>query len=451
MSEKNFKILLIVFLVTGSLYFVFIGLTSGKDFLIPIVTAVILAMVMAPVSAKFREWGVKKVWAVFFSDLVVVAFIAFMIFLFADQANQVADNWSQIENRIKPKVEQAQNYFRSKLSIASSVGGEQQYNNNQQQEQQPNQNQDHTGEQQQQNNQQEQLPRNRNHNQKNQSDQQLNQQKHSQQQQSYIPEDSQQAGKNNQNGSFFSFSPQSIKSKFTDFVKNIFSILSKLLLVLIYIFFFLYYSKKFRDTLIGMVKEEKREKANKILDKITKTAQQYLFGRFILIFILAVLYAIGWSILGLKYALFISVIAAVFSLIPYIGNLVGLVLAISMSFLTGDNGGGAGQIIAIVAIFSVVQFIESYILEPFVVGHEVDVNPVVIIVGVVLGGIVWGIMGMVLSIPILGIIKVVFDNIASLRPLGYALDERGVSSGGGKQDKIKKWFKKKAKQAGIIE
>ncbi len=72
-----------------------------------------------------------------------------------------------------------------------------------------------------------------------------------------------------------------------------------------------------------------------------------------------------------------------------------------------------------------------------------------VIVGVVLGGIVWGVMGMILAIPLLGILKVVFDNIESLRPLGYALDERDISSGGGKQEKVKKWVIDKAKKAGL--
>src|SRR5690606_10976306 len=107
---------------------------------------------------------------------------------------------------------------------------------------------------------------------------------------------------------------------------------------------------------------------------------------------------------GLKHALFISLIAALFSLIPYVGNIIGLVLAIAMSFL---SQGDTGQIIGILIVFSIAQFVESYFLEPFIVGAEVDLNPVIVIVGVVLGGIVWGVMGMILAIPLLGICKVV--------------------------------------------
>ncbi len=60
MNGKSFKILLSVFLITGSLYFIFIGLTHGKSFLVPLFTAIILAMVMAPVAVKFQTWGISK-------------------------------------------------------------------------------------------------------------------------------------------------------------------------------------------------------------------------------------------------------------------------------------------------------------------------------------------------------------------------------------------------------
>ncbi|MFW6328419.1 MAG: AI-2E family transporter, partial [Bacteroidota bacterium] len=104
----RFKILISAFLILGSLYFLFQGLTLGQDFLIPIVTAFILAMLMNPVAQKFMKWGVGRVWAVLFSDFIVVLFIAFMVFLLAAQANRVAQNWSQIEENLQPQIEKVQ-------------------------------------------------------------------------------------------------------------------------------------------------------------------------------------------------------------------------------------------------------------------------------------------------------------------------------------------------------
>jgi len=72
--------------------------------------------------------------------------------------------------------------------------------------------------------------------------------------------------------------------------------------------------------------------------------------------------------------------------------------------------------------------VESYILEPYIVGDRVNLNPVVTIIVVVLGGAVWGIVGMLIAIPALGVAKVVFDNIPSLRPLGYLFGSEDISS-----------------------
>jgi predicted PurR-regulated permease PerM len=225
-------------------------------------------------------------------------------------------------------------------------------------------------------------------------------------------------------------------------ITNVSSFIGDMLLILVYIFFFTYYQKKFEDAIIRLVPDNNKEETKTIISRSVRSAQQYLLGRLILIALLAVLYMIGFTSVGLEYAIFISLLAAIFSLIPYIGNIIGFSLAILASFV---SGGDTTQIILIVVLFTVIQFIESYMLEPYIVGSKVDLNPVAVIVGVVLGGIVWGVVGMILAIPILAIIKVVFDNIEPLQPLGYMLDESGISSGDGWIPKIQNWLKKKVK------
>jgi predicted PurR-regulated permease PerM len=437
-NGKNFKIILIIFLLTGSLYFILTGLVLGKTFLIPLVTAIVLSMVMGPVAARFQKWGLSRGWAVLFADLIVVAFIAFMVFLLVAQANQIAGNWPEIEKRLKPKIEEAQEYLSNKLQIEQlgmlqqqDQQGTQQQESGQEGMQQdtlmpPSQQQPEQGEQQQgQNNQQQQDSR---------------QQQNGQQQ----PDAQQQQEGGRQQSSPLSLNPETVRTKLTGIVSNVFSFLTHLLLMFIYIFFFMYYSEKFKQAITGLVREEKREKTKTVMEESAKTAQHYLFGRFLLITILAVLYMIGFSVAGLKYAVFVALLGALFSLVPYVGNMVALFLAVAMSFMAGD--GGTTQIIIIVVIFTVVQFIESYLLEPFIVGHQVDVNPVVVIVGVVLGEMIWGVMGMLLAIPLLGILKVILDHSSTLRPLGYFLDERGISSNGGFQEKVKEWVKGKVKK-----
>ena len=126
------------------------------------------------------------------------------------------------------------------------------------------------------------------------------------------------------------------------------------------------------------------------------------------------------------------------SLVPYIGNLIGLVLALALGFF---SGGGSGAIIGIVITFAVAQFFESYVLEPYVVGERVKLHPVFTIIAVIIGDHVWGIIGMVIGIPLLAIVKVIADHVPVLNPLGYALSEHKSE-----QQKNKKNFFTKVKE-----
>ena len=105
------------------------------------------------------------------------------------------------------------------------------------------------------------------------------------------------------------------------------------------------------------------------------------------------------------------------------------------------GGGGATAILGVLIVFSITQFIESYILEPYVVGHKVEINPVFTIIIVILGGALWGVAGMIISIPVLGILKVVFDHVPYLHPFGYLIGEEEKEGGVNFFKKIKGWFK----------
>lgn len=225
-------------------------------------------------------------------------------------------------------------------------------------------------------------------------------------------------------------------------VSRIMSTSGNFLLVFIYVFFFLYYKKKFKNAVLNFVPEHEREKASDVLTNFGKVSQQYLFGRFLLITFLIIIYSSGLAIVGIKHAILVSVIAALLSLIPYLGNAIGIFLALAMSLL---SGGGLTMMIGVVIVFTIAQFVESYILEPYIVGGKVDLNPVVTLIGVIIGGYIWGIPGMIIAIPVLGILKVIFDSVPVLNPLGYFLDEKDTGSGQGWMTKMKNKIASKLK------
>jgi predicted PurR-regulated permease PerM len=163
---------------------------------------------------------------------------------------------------------------------------------------------------------------------------------------------------------------------------------------------------------------DKREEVAKVVNKTAGVAQHYLFGKFLLIIFLAVLYSVGLGISGVSNFIFVSVLAAILSLIPYFGNIIGFFIALAFGMV---SGGDSGTFIGVVVVFSLVQFIESYILEPYIVGDQVDIHPFFIIVVVIIGNLVWGVMGMILAVPIVGIINVIFRNVESLQVFGFLL------------------------------
>ena len=130
---------------------------------------------------------------------------------------------------------------------------------------------------------------------------------------------------------------------------------------------------------------------------------------------LSVFYSIGLGFAGVDNFILISIIAALLTLIPFVGNLIGFTLAMVFGYLTS---GSTSVLIGIILTFGIGQFIESYILQPYVVGDRVKVHPFFTILVVILGGFVWGVTGAVLAVPLFGIITVVLLNITALRSLG---------------------------------
>jgi predicted PurR-regulated permease PerM len=93
------------------------------------------------------------------------------------------------------------------------------------------------------------------------------------------------------------------------------------------------------------------------------------------------------------------------------------------------QGGDMTMIVGIIVTYGIVQFLQTYLLEPLVVGAEVNIHPLFTIIGIVVGELVWGIPGMILAIPLLGIVKIVCDNVEPLKPYGYLIGEERKRKG----------------------
>ena len=190
------------------------------------------------------------------------------------------------------------------------------------------------------------------------------------------------------------------------------------ILMLVYIFLFMFYRGRIKTFILQLISSQQKKNTETIIHDIQKVSQQYITGLGMMIVCLWIMYSIGFSIVGVKYAVLFAIICGLLEIIPFIGNLTGTLLAILMVVI---QGGGAGMVLGVVITYLIVQFLQTYLLEPLVVGAEVNINPLFTIIILVLGELVWGIPGMVLAIPLLAIVKIICDHIPSLKPYGYLI------------------------------
>lgn len=192
--------------------------------------------------------------------------------------------------------------------------------------------------------------------------------------------------------------------------------LLNLLMVLIYTFLILLYQTHFMKFLVKLVKKEHHLKLQEILGQVKVSVQGYIVGLFIEMLIVSVLTSVGFMIIGVEYAWLLGFITGILNLIPYIGILFAGFLSIVAS-LSGSPD--LSIVLGVIGVNVVVQFIDNNFLVPMIVSSKVEVNAIVSIVGIIIGGILGGFAGMFLAIPLIAILKVIFDRIEHLNPWGY--------------------------------
>lgn len=197
-------------------------------------------------------------------------------------------------------------------------------------------------------------------------------------------------------------------------------ILSVTTLVPIYIFCFLYYRDHMRQFLFRFVNPNKRTSVLHTMDNIQVVVQAYIQGLLTVIVIVSVLNSIGLLALGVKFAVFFAIFASVLAVIPYIGILVGSAVP---ALVTLVDTGSPAKALGVVGVFMFVQFLEGNFITPMITGSKVSINPMAAIIVLILGGELWGTPGMILSIPLVAVLKVVFDANKSTEPWGFLLGD----------------------------
>ena len=189
----------------------------------------------------------------------------------------------------------------------------------------------------------------------------------------------------------------------------------------IYIFFFLLYRKNIYNFYIEYFTEERIGVGTAILNDIKDVLQQYLKGIFLVVLIVSALTTAGLLILEIKYAVFIGVISGILTLIPFIGVFISAAIPVLIAFATKDS---VWYPVGVIGVYAVVQFLEGNIITPKIMGNKVNINPLIIIISLVLMGALAGIIGMIMTIPVLAVVKIVIDHAPNLKPWQYLLEEK---------------------------
>jgi len=198
-------------------------------------------------------------------------------------------------------------------------------------------------------------------------------------------------------------------NSFADIVMN-------LTLIPIYTFLFLLYQNHFITFLCKLVKPENHKKLREVLYQIKIAVQSYITGLLFEMVAVSILTTIGLYLIGVPYYMLLGIITGILNLVPYIGILFAGALSIVVAL-----SGSTDLTIAfgVIAVNIVVQLIDNNILVPIFINSKVQINALVSIIGIIIGNVLGGITGMFLAIPVIAIIKVIFDRIDTLEPWGY--------------------------------
>jgi predicted PurR-regulated permease PerM len=190
----------------------------------------------------------------------------------------------------------------------------------------------------------------------------------------------------------------------------------------IYIFLFLFYKNLLLKFTFYWFPPATHPKVEEVMRETESIIKSYLIGLLIQITYITILLGGILMIIGIKHALLIGVIFAILNLIPYVGALIGNIIGVLLTLTSSQE---IWPIFAVLGTIAFVQFLDNNILMPRIVGSKVKINALITIIGVIVAGAMVGVSGMFLSLPVIAVMKIVFDRTPILKQWGVLLgDER---------------------------
>ncbi|MCJ7468623.1 MAG: AI-2E family transporter [Maribacter sp.] len=198
------------------------------------------------------------------------------------------------------------------------------------------------------------------------------------------------------------------------------------IMVVLITYFLLLYRTAFKNYFLAQIHPDSRKILAELFDQIQKLAKRYLMGQALVILILGFLIGSGLWLIGVPHAYFWGFLAGFLEIIPYVGTTIGVILPFSYMLMVSDT---IWQPWAVIGLYVLVQQIEGNLITPNIMGPSIRINPLFIIIGLFLGGFLWGVSGMILALPMLAISKEVFRTFYVFEPISYLMED-GLSRKG---------------------
>lgn len=194
--------------------------------------------------------------------------------------------------------------------------------------------------------------------------------------------------------------------------------IGNIFLTILYTFLLLYYRKGIYKIFVRKLDEDRKKKRTVLLKEIIEVIKAYTQSMLIVMVVLSTINSIGLWIIGIDYPVFWGVLAGILVIIPYIGTTLGGLLPFLYAMATTDT---IWQPIAIVIMYFTVQQIEGNFITPNIVGNKVHVNALTVILAMILGGLIWGLSGLILALPVVAVLRTILVQFEDTKNLGLLM------------------------------
>ncbi len=204
--------------------------------------------------------------------------------------------------------------------------------------------------------------------------------------------------------------------KILEYVQNLFNVFLAIFDVFVSIIVSIYILLQ-RESIIEffrklgkrILREETYEHLDKYFGQANELFFKFIGSQVIDAIVIGILTTVAMSIIGVKYAPLLGFMIGLFNIIPYIGAIIAVLIAIIITFITG----GLGQTFAMAVIVILLQQIDANIINPKIIGNSLKISPLLVIFSVTIGGAYFGIMGMFLAVPVAAVIKLIMEDFVS--------------------------------------